>query len=127
MIPSYQPNLEQTMKYTEGQDSTVSHNGKEYRVDDLLKICKSKPTTDLPVKDLKWILQYTTVEPSRVDSADITVPIIVLKEKSRFVVLDGAHRLTKAVKEGVLSLPCLVMNPAELPKPVTDKPSSKQW
>lgn len=115
------------MKYSEGDDSTVTHQNNQYRVDDLLKIAESKPTIELPVKDLEWILKYTTVENSRIEAADTSVRIIVLKDKKRFIVLDGAHRLARAVGQGLKSLPSAILSPAELPKPIVSKPSSKQW
>ena len=77
--------------------------GQEYSVDCLLRMTRTSTVHLCPVAELKWILEYTEIDEERVEKADLSVPILVLmpsKELPRPVVVDGAHRLTKAVRVG---------------------------
>lgn len=84
-------------EYKEGLDSTFTHNGKIYRVDDLLSATENIKSTKMNVGQLDWILEETEVDPKRVAAADLSVPIIVVDTKEwGWVVLDGVHRLSLA-------------------------------
>lgn len=84
-------------EYKEGPDSTFTHDGKIYRVDDLLSITEDIKSTKMDVGELDWILEETKIDPKRVGSADLSVPIIVVDTKDwGWVVLDGVHRLSLA-------------------------------
>ncbi|WPK39131.1 hypothetical protein Cassandra_0455 [Pseudomonas phage Cassandra] len=82
--------------YTEGKHSTLTHNGNEYRLDDIFRSTEHAPVESVKIKDLTWILRYTKLAPSRVKAADVSIPIIVYKDNGKLYVIDGAHRLTKA-------------------------------
>jgi len=87
--------------YQEENDSTFTHNGKEYHLNTLLSLTKDAPCILFPVPALSWVLQYTKITPSRVDTADVSVPILVVKDDNEYVVVDGAHRLARAVRDDV--------------------------
>lgn len=105
-------------QYREGPKSTVTHHGREYRVDDLLAVVSSHRLVQMPISKVEWILEETQVEPERVENADIDYPIIVIHERNQYIVLDGAHRLTKAKRLGEHTIAAKVIVPAELPEPV---------
>lgn len=93
-------------EYTEGPESTFTHEGKLYTVDDILRKVRSLPVKNYKVEDLKWVLEHTKVDPDRVAKADLEHPVIISPSKDgRLVAVDGAHRLTKAVQEGKEELP----------------------
>ena len=101
-------------QYQEEDTSTFSQNGKVYNLNKLFKLTKNKPTQMFPVSSLKWILAYTTVDIDRVKRADLEAPILVAKCNGSYVVVDGAHRLTKAVSECVTCLPSKYVTQVEL-------------
>lgn len=85
--------------YQEGKKSTVTHNGDEYSVDELLKLADNKRVELFEVKDLKWILKDSKLSRSRIKAADNSIPIIVTRmPNGKYAVLDGAHRLQKSVE-----------------------------
>ena len=92
--------------YQESEPSTFTHDGKEYDLNIVLQSVDNNKVTKVAVNDLTWVLPYTAVDINRVEKADLTVPILVTMDlKDRVTVIDGAHRLTKAVNENVVSLP----------------------
>lgn len=86
--------------YRENPKSTFTHNDEEYDLNKLLKLTSTEKGNYFPIKELKWILKHTKVEPSRVKKADISFPILIGKDDSKWVIYDGVHRLTKAMDEG---------------------------
>jgi hypothetical protein len=55
------------------------------------------PIIQFNVNELAWILEWDTPDPIRIRSADLSAPILVTTWQEKFVVLDGLHRLAKAV------------------------------
>lgn len=103
--------------YIEGNESTFTHDGKIFLVDDLLRLSETLESTLLEVNVLSWILEYTSTDVFRVHKSDITIPIIVLStSKWGYVVLDGAHRLTKSINEKLSTIHCKVLNENEFSK-----------
>lgn len=98
---------EKKIGYHEGLASTVTHNGETFFVDLLLHLAKSKPMQDCLISRLSWILDQNNepLEFERANKANTVYPLIIVKEPTmnrwgpehRLVVLDGAHRLQKAV------------------------------
>ena len=85
--------------YREGGDSTATHNGKRYRLDTLFEIVQNRSVVMIEVSKLTWVLEYTEVDQDRVVKADTGVPVMVYCDPEYgLTVIDGAHRLTKAVK-----------------------------
>jgi hypothetical protein len=113
---SFADKLLKQLEYREEKDSTVTHDNKRYSVNKLLDIVKHKPTTTVNVDDLKWILKYTKLDKERVRKANIKHPIIITKWKSKWVILDGAHRLQKAVNTNTTHLQAKEVHSDELNK-----------
>lgn len=95
--------------YQEESNSTVTHDGDDYSVNKLLKLTKDLPITTIDVDTLKWNLEsdknsqgeemfQSGSDKKRIADADLTAPIMVVKWNKKLVVLDGIHRLSKAVK-----------------------------
>lgn len=109
--------------YQEGARDTFTHNGREYSLNKLLILTNNLPVKEFLVDELVWIFKYsrrlidgTMVCSSclgnevgwhekRVENCDLTVPIIVTIHDDRLVVLDGLHRLEKAVKLNLTKIP----------------------
>lgn len=97
--------------YQEEPTSTVSHDGTEYDLNALFKIVDKDPVAYFNVADLKWILSE-----DRTTDADLEAPVLVTIWDHKYVVLDGEHRLRKAVKEKVQQLPGRFVSPDQLKK-----------
>lgn len=85
--------------YTEESDSTFQNGKDVYQLNKIFKLSEDIKPTTMAISDLSWILKYTDVDPKRVKSADISVPILVWKDKGQWITVDGAHRLKKAMDE----------------------------
>lgn len=105
-------------EYKEGKFSLVTHQGEMYQVDDLILATKSKPVTKIPVKDLAWIMKYTSTDKGRVANASLKFPVIVLDDGNKKYVLDGAHRLKQAMNLMEKTIKAVVLTPQEMPLPV---------
>lgn len=93
--------------YREGLGSTVRHGDDTFFVDLLLHLANKKPIRDFDIKKLTWILPHNN-EPlniERVNKSKTHYPLIIVKVPTMlregpntvWVVLDGVHRLQKAV------------------------------
>jgi hypothetical protein len=92
----------------EQEGSTFTHNGNLYDLPKLIEIIKDNPIKEIKVSDLDWIFEFDNPlmdDPQRIKTADIKVPIIVIKFYSKLVVLDGLHRLAKAKLNELKTLP----------------------
>ena len=92
--------------YQESSDSQFEHDGQQYDLNHLLKITDGSEIHDIPLDQLKWILDWDDADPKRVKSADKSAPILVTwwsdeeEDTHKLVVLDGLHRTTRALKDG---------------------------
>jgi hypothetical protein len=84
--------------YSEPDDSTFTHNGREYDLNGLLSATLGMQTQQFAVSRLTWIFRWSDPfdDAARIDSADLEWPILVTGSEGRLVVLDGLHRLAKA-------------------------------
>ncbi len=89
--------------YQEKSSSTVTHHGKQYRLNTLLRLAHKRLNRALSIDKLDWILDHSTPDPERVEAADLKVPILVFYDETidngRWVVIDGLHRLARACRE----------------------------
>lgn len=92
-------------EYHEEKGGSFTHDGDKYDLNALFKLTAKEPLAFFKVKDLKWILPETELDPERVEKADVSAPILVTEYKHKWVVLDGAHRLARAVKDKLDELP----------------------
>jgi hypothetical protein len=102
--------------YQEGKDSTFTHQKKVYSLDVLFRASAHRRPHQFKIDLLDWVLEYTTVDEERVEAADISVPVLVFFDQrlEHWVVIDGAHRLTKAVRLKKTHLPALVISQPEM-------------
>lgn len=100
----------------EGRYSTTTHDGFDYKIDDLIDHIKDKSTIQLNLNELKWAMDGVVPDAKRVDRSVVdSYPIIVTRFRDgRYVTLDGFHRALKAVKEGRVSIEAYPVTEDEL-------------
>lgn len=91
-------------RYSEEPGGTFTHDGHEYYLNPLLSITRNYPVNDFSIDALKWVMDYSN-DDRDVEYADIDIPIIVGRFEDKFVVLDGFHRLKKAMQLGKETIP----------------------
>lgn len=91
--------------YQERNGGSFTHDGHDYDLNRVLKAVEDDPVKHYNVSDLEWVLKYTKTDANRVKKADATTPILVTRRDGELVAIDGAHRLTKAVEDGIEKLP----------------------
>jgi hypothetical protein len=90
--------------YTE--KGTFTHDGVKYDLEGILKEAHRYPIMNFYVRDLAWVLKYDTPREDRVQRADLSAPILVAYSKNGdLTVVDGLHRLAKAKREKIWTLP----------------------
>ncbi len=89
------------MKIYQEHKSLFSHNNKNYDLNKIFKIVHNKPIKQFPINKLKWILKYSYLKQNRINKSDINYPIIITKEKNKFFVVDGIHRLSKLAENNI--------------------------
>ncbi len=97
--------------YEEGPESTFSHQGVVYKVDDLLKVTRRlAPAKDFPLSELVWMVDDTSYVKQRVQDADLKYPVLVTEyAPGKFVTLDGYHRVVKAVQAGHTTIKAVIV------------------
>lgn len=88
-------------------ESFIEHNGQHYALDQIFAVSGLLPVTTLSIAEISMDTNLP-VDESRVESADISIPIIVTDGAVRNVI-DGIHRLTKLVRMGVKQINCVVL------------------
>ncbi len=101
-------------EYSEEDTSTVTHDGVEYSVNKLLQVAKNLRVHSIPVSALSWNIDTSTMDQHRVYAADISVPVLVTPYKDMLTVIDGAHRIAKAMNSGVDTISCKYITPGLL-------------
>lgn len=91
--------------YQEESGSTFTSDGVNYDLNKIFKAVAKEPIGSIAVSKIKWVLDYATPDVSRVDKADLDAPILVTLYQRKELVVDGLHRLAKAVKEKKTHLP----------------------
>ena len=80
----------------------VEIDGKTVRVtfDDVVKHLESG--IEIDPNDIKHLLIDVKRDPNRVEAADLSYPIILVRSEGEFIsILDGQHRVVKAIRDGV--------------------------
>lgn len=103
--------------YQEEPGGSFTHDGVEYDLNPLLRDTEDYPVKDIPVDDLKWIID----KEEEFEYADTDVPILVTPWKDKIAVIDGYHRLLKAVDKGLETLPAKMVPTKILNKYKLDK------
>ena len=74
--------------------------GNRTTIQEVLEDLRDEPLISLEVASLAH-LRRTTIEPDRKEKADLSFPIIVTAKDDKFqTILDGNHRLQKAIDKG---------------------------
>lgn len=84
--------------------SWTNDEGETVTIDEILTYLESQPTVEINVpellKQLKQLPQLPILEPQRIEYAQLKHPIILLKKEGKIrLVLDGNHRLQRAINE----------------------------
>lgn len=110
------------MAYREEEDSVVFHSGNYYSVNQLLESVEHLSVHRVNVQLFAGHIKPGDLDPKRIDAADITKPIIYCDDPVwGLVVLDGAHRVAKAMlKSGTQSIPAKKI-PHQWLKPIKHK------
>lgn len=90
--------------YQEEKSSTFTHDGQEYSLNKLLVLTDRFSTRPFKLDSIKWILKGIELDDERVQAADVTTPLLVTWWNKTLVVLDGTHRVKKAVEMGLTEL-----------------------
>ena len=116
--------------FGEPADSNFSHEDHDYDLNGLLSATVGMPQIDMPISDFTWIMKWdpmTDEDKPRIDSADLKAPLLVIRDPkadNQWVVLDGIHRLAKAQRDGVETLPSIVVPQEVLDRYVIEKSST---
>lgn len=93
------------MLYQEEDDSVIQHDGKYYSVNQILKDTQFLPSRKLAVSVFEQHITPSTLDQERIERADLNAPIVyTIDPKWGYVVLDGAHRVAKAMLTGVKTI-----------------------
>lgn len=100
------------------EGSTFSSDGILYNLNQLFALTENHPIAYVSTQDLIWLLETYQPVPedmTRMDNADLGVPILVtIYEGNKWLIVDGFHRLLRAIRDHVTILPCRVVAPAEM-------------
>lgn len=101
--------------YGEPDDGTFTHEGHEYNLNGILNATVGYPVKDYAVKNLRWVIKYDPMsarDQARIGSADISAPLLIVfdEKEGKMVVIDGIHRLVKAVQQKIEKVPCVVVS-----------------
>jgi ribosomal protein L25 (general stress protein Ctc) len=80
----------------------IEIDGKTIRItfDDVIKHLESGIEVD--PNDIKHLLIDVERDPKRVEAADLIYPIVLVRSDGEFIsILDGQHRVVKAIRDGV--------------------------
>ena len=107
--------------YQEHEQDTWSSNGVRYQVNKILRLAKHKDVVLVPTKQLEQQVEYSMItidgckvcgscyeqakdlsqaqksHAERVNQTDVNIPIILFCDHDRWIVVDGVHRLEKAL------------------------------
>ena len=101
--------------YQEDPTSSVTHDGEVYSVNTLLNKSVKSPIFKVDISEISWVLKHVgKLDPKRVAKADLQYPVLITKWKGKWLVLDGTHRLQKAVKLNKTQLPARLVRPMDL-------------
>jgi hypothetical protein len=109
MTQTFKEYLRPKNGYTEGPMSLVTHNGILYKLDYMFELSADLPVTMISLDDLRWQVENLQADEARTKKADIKVPIIVTPQNGQYIILDGTHRVLKALKAGEKSVPARVI------------------
>ena len=79
-------------------------------IHEVLSMLESEPIVPIKTDKLKHFLSNIELESHRIESADTSYPIIIVEEDGHFqYILDGHHRLKRALKDNKSCLPAKIL------------------
>ena len=102
-------------KFEDGDDFKI-----KFRVSDIIELAKDKPVEEVDPKSINYDFSGRQEDPTetkqRVMNADLSYPIVVVQneEEKIFAMLDGTHRLEKALILGLDKIQIKIMDKEEL-------------
>lgn len=123
-----------THPYQEEEGGTFESNGVRYDLNQIFRAVAALPILTIKVNRLKWVIDpHSPIDQARVDRADLAAPLLVTTFNGRHLVVDGFHRVVKAVQKGVPALPYRRVSPQVLEDARIDpgarqaKPPRERW
>lgn len=95
------------------KDGWEDNDGNIITIEDVIEYLDEKRilVEELEPKLLKDIIMDVERDSNRVDSADLAFPILVSRRNGKFImVLDGQHRITKCLKNGIKTVNARVLD-----------------
>jgi len=108
-------------KFEDGSDFKI-----KFKVSDVIELAKNLPVENIDPKKINYDFSGRQEDPTktkdRVNKADLSYPIIVAKNENGkiFAMLDGTHRLEKALSLGLDSIKVKILNKEDLVQFKTD-------
>jgi hypothetical protein len=114
--------------YQEEDTSTFSSDGKHYDLNKMFRAVAHQPVAFIAVDKLAWVLAHVGKhqDKARVARADLKAPLLVTFYEGEELVVDGLHRLLKAVEQHVKELPYRRLSPAQFHQAMII-PATEQW
>jgi hypothetical protein len=105
--------------YREEPGGSFTHDGKRYNINCAFEQADRRPVRRIAVTELRWILEPPDGgdppgDEERIARADLTAPLLLAPWRGRLAVVDGAHRLARAMREGVADLPTRLLTETDL-------------
>lgn len=118
--------------YREGPSSTVRHRGRIYSVDKMLSIVHGRPIalldTQCQMDFVTTCLKPAMFDEERIEKAVLLYPVIYIEDRYfGYIILDGLHRLLKALRQGIKTIYGVKITPEELESCLVQETSRKIW
>ena len=84
--------------------SWTFENDKTLSILEVLDFSDNFPVLVLPIEEIIQIRTVSMLDPERIKHADLACPILIIEEGDRRWILDGNHRLQKAINKGYDSI-----------------------
>lgn len=89
-----------TEPYQEEEGSTFESNGRVYDLNFIFREVAHLPILTIKVNRLKWVVDpKKPMDQARIDAADLEAPCLVVYTGGQELLIDGEHRLLKALQQ----------------------------
>ena len=97
------------MKDWKSTSWSTEDGSQKITIEQVLADHKDTPVEELYISDVSDLLTVQC-DPARVDRANMEYPVLVLYHDDSFVcILDGHHRIHKALKQGLETIPAIIV------------------
>ena len=88
----------------------TEHGNPIATIQEVLSVLEDEPVVKIDVADIKKLRKNVVIEQRRLDAADTSYPIIIVEAAGVFqYILDGHHRLQKAINEKQPRVPAKIL------------------